>query len=278
MADYTSFRCGGNAKLLLVPETEEQLFSVLKELKEGGERFIVLGNGSNTLFADGLYDGTVIKIGDALGEISIDGNIITAGAGALLSRISKAALDASLEGFEFASGIPGSLGGGIFMNCGAYGGEISQVLVSVRSIDEDGNVRERAVSELRLSYRDSIYMHNGETILSAKIRLKPGDKSGIEAKIADFTERRVTKQPIQYPSAGSFFKRPEGSFAGKLIEDAGLKGVQIGGAQVSPLHAGFIINVGGASATDVTDLMKVVQETVMDRYGVLLEPEVRIID
>ena len=277
MAGYTSFRCGGNAKLLLIPEDGEQLFYVLEKLRRDGEKFMILGNGSNVLFADEGYDGTVVHLGEAFSGIAIDGETVTAGAGALLSRIARAAADASLSGLEFASGIPGSLGGGIFMNAGAYDGEMKNVLLSVQSIRADGQLIERKASELGLGYRRSIFMDNGEVILSAKLGLKPGEKSEIEAKIADFTNRRVTKQPLQFPSAGSFFKRPEGYFAGKLIQDAGLKGLRVGGAMVSPLHAGFLINAGGATATDVIDLMKVVQETVMERFGVLLEPEVRII-
>ena len=196
---------------------------------------------------------------------------------ALLSVISKAVAAEGLSGFEFASGIPGSLGGGVFMNAGAYDGEMKNVLSRVRSVNRKGEIIVRGVNELELSYRHSIFMDNNEIILSAEIELEKGDPEQINAKIADFTQRRITKQPLQYPSAGSFFKRPEGYYAGKLIQDAGLKGVCIGGAMVSPLHAGFIVNTGSATATDIIDLMKVIQETVMEKFSVMLEPEVRII-
>jgi len=295
MAGYSSFRCGGNAALLAEPRSEEQLLFVLKTLISSGAEYMLLGNGSNVLFSDKGYDGAVIHIGAGLDSISFEtltGEALdpfaegaklpyfirmTAGAGAKLAQAAKLVSSAGYTGLEFATGIPGSVGGGLFMNAGAYGGEMKDLVSSARSLDRDGNIIVRDVEDMDLSYRHSIYMENGEAILSVSFELPFGKQDSINAKIAELTEKRITKQPLNYPSAGSFFKRPEGNFAGKLIEDAGLKGLRIGGAMVSELHAGFLINAGGATATDVLDLMHVVRETVMDRFGVLLEPEVRII-
>lgn len=295
MAGYSSFRCGGRAALLAEPGSEEQLLFALGLLRDAGAEYMLLGNGSNVLFSDKGYDGVVVRIASGLDSISFEtltGEALdpfaegaklpyfirmTAGAGAMLAHTAKLAASLSYSGMEFASGIPGSVGGGLFMNAGAYGGELKDVAASARSVDRGGNVIVRSVEDMELSYRHSIYMQNGEAILSVSFELPYGDIGSINEKIADLTVRRTTRQPLNYPSAGSFFKRPEEGFAGKLIEDSGLKGLQIGGAMVSPLHAGFIINVGDASAADVIDLMHVIRETVMDRYGILLEPEVRII-
>ncbi len=277
MADQTSFKCGGRAAIFAVPSSEEALAAMIGILEKEGFPYMFMGNGSNLLFADSGYEGAVIKASEGLGSLKIDGCEISAGAGVSLVRLARQAAASSLTGLEFASGIPGSLGGAVFMNAGAYGGEMKQVLVSVRSMDRQGRVIERRAEELDLSYRHSVFSGNGEFILSAVIRLEKGDKGAIEARMRELAAQRSAKQPLSLPSAGSFFKRPEGYFAGKLIEDCGLKGLQLGGAQISPLHAGFMVNAEGATATDVIDLMKVVQETVMDRFGVLLEPEVRII-
>lgn len=277
MAKYTSFKCGGNAALFAVCESEEALGKTLSLIEEKNLPFLFIGNGSNMLFTDAGFPGLVVKLGEAFEAVSVSGTCITAGAGALLSVISRAAAAEGLTGLEFASGIPGSLGGAVFMNAGAYGGEMKHVLVSVRAMDRKGRVFEIPAEDLDLSYRHSCFEENGMVILSAKLRLEKGDKAAIDAKIKELTLQRTTKQPVAYPSAGSFFKRPEGYFAGKLVQNAGLKGLSVGGAQVSALHAGFVINKGGATATDVIDLMKIVQETVMDKFGVLLEPEVRII-
>ncbi len=295
MAAYSSFRCGGNAALLAEPGSLEQLLFVLETLNSRGAEYMVLGNGSNVLFSDKGYNGAVVHIGAGLADISFEtlpgspldpfaeGALLpyfirmTAGAGAKLAHAAKLVSSAGYAGLEFATGIPGSVGGGLFMNAGAYGGEMKDFVSSARSVDRNGNIIVRDVEEMDLSYRHSVYMENGETILSVSFELPFGKQDEIDAKIAELTEKRTTKQPLSYPSAGSFFKRPEGHFAGKLIEDAGLKGLTVGGAQVSELHAGFLINAGGATATDVLDLMHVIRETVMDKYGVLLEPEVRII-
>ena len=256
---HTSFRCGGAADLYVTPGSLGELMNVLDLVRSQGVPFLVLGNGSNVLFKDGGYHGVVVHIGEGLDRVRIEGQ--TEG----------------LSGLEFACGIPGSLGGAVFMNAGAYGGEMKDVLLSVASVNHLGMMKDRKAEDCGLGYRKSIFMENGETILGVKLFLKPGLRSEIEETMRDYNQRRNSKQPVHLPSAGSFFKRPEGYFAGKLIEDAGLKGLQVGGAQVSPMHAGFLVNNGGATAGDVIDLMRVVQETVADRFGVYLEPEVRIV-
>ncbi len=278
MADYTSFRAGGCARYLVFPEDEEALTAVVREVKEAGVPYYVTGNGSNILVRDGGFPGVIIKIADGFSEIRTEGNRIIAGAGALLSAIAKEAARQSLSGLEFASGIPGSLGGAVYMNAGAYDGEMKNVLETVRLLDpQTGTIREAKAEELELGYRYSKLYETGEIVLGAVMQLQPGDQEEIRGKIRDFTERRTTKQPLSYPSAGSFFKRPEGYFAGKLVQDAGLKGLTVGGAQVSTLHSGFVINIGGATATDIIALMHLVQARVKEQFGVDLEPEVRII-
>ena len=277
MNEYTSFRAGGKADLLLIPDTEEELRNALSEAKERGP-VLILGNGSDTLFKDGGFRGTVIKPGDGFSEITVLGDRIKAGSAALLSQVAKAAQASSLTGLEEVSGIPGSVGGAVFMNAGAYGGEIKDVLESVKAVSrKTGEIMEIPAEKLDLSYRHSIFTETGDVILSAVFRLKPGKQEEIDEKMRDYTERRNSKQPLKYPSAGSFFKRPEGYFAGKLIQDAGLKGLTVGGAQVSEKHSGFIINTGNATATDIIELMHLVQNTVYDKFGVRLEPEVRIV-
>ncbi len=277
MGQQTSFRCGGNAAIFALPSSAEGLAEMIGLLKSRQVPYMFMGNGSNLLFTDAGYAGVVIKAGAAFEEMSVSGREIRAGAGVPLARIARAAASEGLTGLEFASGIPGSLGGAVFMNAGAYGGEMEQVLASVTSMDGSGRLIERKTEELGLSYRRSVFQENGEFILSAVIRLEKGDRDAIEERMRELAAQRSAKQPLNLPSAGSFFKRPEGHFAGRLIEDCGLKGLRVGGAQISPLHAGFVVNCGGATATDVLDLMRVVQETVLDRTGVLLEPEVRII-
>jgi UDP-N-acetylmuramate dehydrogenase len=240
---------------------------------------MVIGNGSNLLVRDSGYCGIILRIGAPFQEVCTDdGQRITAGAGVLLSALSKEACDASLAGLEFASGIPGTVGGAVFMNAGAYDGEISRIIESAEILSKDGS--ETFVlgkEELALSYRHSILQDTGNILLRATFLLEKGDREEIAARIKDLTKRRTEKQPLNYPSAGSFFKRPPGHFAGKLIQDAGLSGLAVGGARISPLHAGFIINTGGATATDIIDLMEIVRGTVFDEFGVMLEPEVRII-
>ena len=279
MSQYTSFKAGGEAKMLVIVETVEELKEVLQTVADSQIKSMMLGNGSNTLFKDSGYDGVVIKLGEAFSACEhLGGGRVVAGASVLMSVLAKYLLRESLSGFEFASGIPGSLGGAVFMNAGAYGGELKDILVSAKAVSRDGSeVREFTAEELELSYRHSALEDNGYIVISAQLQLQPGVQEEIQAKMRELMEKRNTKQPVQYPSAGSTFKRPEGYFAGKLIEDAGLKGVSVGGAQVSVLHSGFVINRGGATATDILDLMTLVQNTVYDQFGVKLEPEVRII-
>ena len=265
LSTCTTFRCGGPADRLVVVDSKEELLEALKL-----PRPFILGNGSNVLFADAGYRGTVIKFGPGLSKVQVRGCKVKAGAGALLANAAKAACAKGLSGMEFATGIPGSVGGAVFMNAGAYDGCIADIVTKVDSMPQ--------LEEYGLSYRHSAFMDRGAIILGAEFTLKRGDQEEIDAKVADFSMRRRTKQPLSYPSAGSFFKRPEGYFAGKLIQDAGLKGRTVGGAQVSELHAGFIINIGGATTKDITDLMHIVQQEVADRFGVELVPEVRIIE
>ena len=279
MKAYTSFKAGGNAAALVTVETVEELQQVLADVASCGMPSMLLGNGSNTLFKDSGYQGVVIKLGESFAHCSHEGGgRVTAGASVLMSVLAKYLLRESLAGFEFASGIPGSLGGAVFMNAGAYGGELKDILVSAKAVSRDGSeVREFTAEELQLSYRHSALEDNGYIAVSAVLQLEPGNPEEIQGKMRELMEKRNSKQPVQYPSAGSTFKRPEGYFAGKLIEDAGLKGVAVGGAQVSVLHSGFVINTGGATATDILDLIRLVQNTVYDKFGVKLEPEVRII-
>lgn len=274
---HTSFRCGGAADLFVTPGSLGELMNVLDLVRTKNIPYLVLGNGSNVLFKDGGYHGVVIRIGEGMDRVRIEGQTVFAEPGVSLAKLAKMVAEEGLSGLEFACGIPGSLGGAVFMNAGAYDHELKEVLLSVSSINHLGMMKDRKAEDCGLGYRHSIFMENGEVILGVKLFLKPDSRMDISDRMKEYTLRRNSKQPVHLPSAGSFFKRPEGHFAGKLIEDAGLKGLQIGGAQVSPMHAGFIVNNGGATATDVLDLMRVVQETVLDKSGVMLEPEVRIV-
>lgn len=283
MSKYTSFKAGGAAALLVEVKSVAQLKEVLELVCEKNAPHMILGNGSNTLFKDSGYDGVVITLSqdfaDVYVEESEDGKYaVTAGASVLLSVLAKTLLKESLTGFEFASGIPGSLGGALFMNAGAYGGEMKQIVKCVRAVSPDG-LEERvfSVEEMDFGYRHSALEKNGYIAVEAVLELVKGDKEQIAAEMKELATKRNSKQPVNYPSAGSTFKRPEGHFAGKLIEDAGLKGVTVGGAQVSTLHSGFVINKGDATATDILDLIALVQNRVYDETGIMLEPEVRII-
>ncbi len=274
MDRHTSFRTGGNAACFVEPGNAEQLARILSYLQKTEQDYFVLGNGTNLLISDLGYDGVVIYIGDKMGKISVDGSRITVQAGALLSQTAKAAMEASLTGMEFASGIPGSIGGAMMMNAGAYDGEMSQIVESVTVLDPSG---ERMILEnetMEFGYRTSILKNRPFVVTEVTLRLKEGDREQIQAKMADFAARRREKQPLQFPSAGSTFKRPEGYFAGKLIMDSGLRGYRIGGAQVSEKHCGFIINCGNASSQDISELMDEVIQRVKERFGVTLEPEV----
>lgn len=275
MSAHCAFRIGGPADLFLEPGSEAELIETLLFLREMGERPIVIGNGTNLLVRDEGVRAPVVHIGEALGGISADGIILTAGAGASLSRIATAARDAGLSGFEFAHGIPGSLGGAIVMNAGAYGGEMKDVTVSVRYLDEGCALRETA--DLGFSYRRSRFSEGEGVILGAALRLRPGDPAEIAARMHELWERRSSSQPLSKPSAGSAFKRPATGYAAAMIDGAGLKGFKVGGAQVSEKHAGFVINAGGATCADVLALMAHIQEAVEREYGILLEPEVKLI-
>ena len=273
---YTTLRVGGPADLFAEPEDEDQLRCLLSIAREAGLPLLVMGNGSNLLVRDGGFRGLVIRLGKAFGKIDCRGKEITAQSGALMSALSRAARDAGLTGLEFAQGIPGTVGGAVYMNAGAYGGEVGKLIRSVRVLD--GNkIREVPGEEMAFGYRHSRAMEEKWIVLSAVFSLEAGDVAEIDAAMRDFAARRKEKQPLEYPSAGSFFKRPEGYFAGRLIEDAGLKGLQKGGAQVSEKHAGFLINRGGATAADFLKLMQAVQTAVKERSGVDLVPEVRIV-
>lgn len=278
MKDYTSFKAGGKANKMVICEREDEVIETLREIKEKNEKYIMLGNGSNTLVKDSGFSGTVIKLGDSFSKIIRTGNNLVCGGNTLMSVVAKYALREGLTGFEFASGIPGSIGGAFFMNAGAYGGEIKDIAKSAKIISRDTlELKEVGLSDMGLSYRHSVFQENGDIILSVEISLEEGNKSEIESTMKDLAKKRNSKQPVQFPSAGSFFKRPEGHFAGKLIQDSGMKGVSVGGAQVSELHSGFIINKGNATATDIIQLMELVQKKVYEKFGVSLEPEVRII-
>lgn len=277
MKKHISFRVGGPADILVKPNTEEELSSLVKFIKKENIPYLIIGNGSNLLVRDGGIRGVVIELSDNFNNFEIDGNLIKVQSGALLSIVGKAALREELKGFEFASGIPGTLGGALAMNAGAYGGEMKHIVKSVRLMDMDGNIHELSNEEMEFDYRKSILSRERYIVLSAIIELEKGNYDEIKEKMADFTQRRVTKQPLSLPSAGSTFKRPPGYFAGKLIEDSGLRGLTLRGAQVSEKHCGFVVNLGNATAKDILDLIYVVKSTVNAKFGVILEEEVKIL-
>ena len=276
MDRYTTFRIGGPADVMFFPETPQEILVAQALATESGVPVTVIGCGSNLLVSDAGIRGLVIALGKPFSRIEVRGNAIFAQAGARLSAVANAALAHGLTGLEFASGIPGSVGGGAYMNAGAYGGQLSDVLTEVELLRDGMAVRVPA-SEMDFGYRHSAAMESGALITGATFALQPGDPEEIRARMDDLNGRRRDKQPLEYPSAGSTFKRPEGYFAGALIEQAGLKGCRIGGAMVSEKHAGFIVNAGGATAQNVFELIMRVQHTVLDRSGVWLEPEVRLI-
>ena len=282
LASHTTFQIGGPAVFWCTPKTVDQLRRTLALCRENGVRTYLLGNGSNTLFADEGYDGAVIDLrGLNFGptaEPRPDGSTrLTAGAGLTLGRLCAVAQQQSLAGIAFACGIPGTIGGAVYMNAGAYGGEMKDVLTEVTVMDEEGEIVTLPADKLELGYRTSIIKTAGYIVLEAKLQLKEGNPEVIRETMKDLTIRRTTKQPLEYPSAGSTFKRPEGYFAGKLIMDSGLAGYQVGGAQVSEKHCGFVINAGGATARDVRTLMDNVRDIVYKKYGVTLEPEVKFL-
>ena len=278
MSQHTSFRVGGPVSLMAFPNREEELSQLLRLAKEEGVSPFFLGRGSNLLAADEGVDAFVIKLAGGLNRLELEGETtVYAGSGVTLAQTALFAAEHGLTGLEFAHGIPGTVGGGVFMNAGAYGGELSQVLRSVDCLDETGVPHRLSGEELELGYRHSVFSHRPWLITGARMTLQPGDAAEIRAKMADLMQRRRSKQPLDYPSAGSTFKRPEGHFAGGLIEQCGLKGASVGGAQVSEKHAGFVINTGGATCQDIIRLIRSVRNTVQRETGVLLEPEVRML-
>lgn len=277
MKNHTTFRIGGPADFFVTPHSEEELLKVLSFLRKEQIPYFIMGNGSNLLVSDEGFRGVVICLASALTDIQVSEHTISALAGARLAAIASKAQQASLTGLEFAAGIPGTLGGACVMNAGAYGGEMKQVLTKVRCIDREGNVRTYLPEQMELGYRSSAFMRDHLTVVSAEMTLKDGNQDEISARMADLRQRRQSKQPLEYPSAGSTFKRPEGYFAGKLIMDAGLRGFSVGGAQVSEKHCGFVINKGNATATDVRALISEVRKRVKDQFGVELQPEVRFL-
>lgn len=274
MSRHTTFRIGGEAACFIRISSEEQLRKLIPYFENVGVEYFVLGKGSNLLVGDKGYPGVILQISDACQQIEAEENRLQVQAGAALSKVALFAMERGLEGLEFAAGIPGTVGGGVVMNAGAYGGEMKQVVESVRVLSPEGEILTLDNDTMEFGYRTSIIRNRNFTVLSVTFRLREGNREEIRARIEDFQKRRMEKQPLNYPSAGSTFKRPEGYFAGKLIMDAGLRGFQIGDARVSDKHCGFVVNVGKATARDVTDVIEEVQEKVRERFGVSLEREV----
>lgn len=277
MKSHTTFKIGGPADYLIFPSSMEEMRQIFRLLKEFGIPYTILGNGSNVLVRDKGVRGAIIKFNSPFSDIRLEGNRILAGAGASLRDVSLFAADHGLTGMEFAIGIPGSLGGAVFMNAGAYGGEMLDVVSRVRSVAKDGTIHEFGAKDLELGYRHSIFQKNGHAICEVELTLALGEGATIRVKMEDFTRRREERQPLEMPSAGSTFKRPTGYFAGTLIDQTGLKGLKVGGAQVSEKHAGFVVNTGNATAEDVLGLIAEVQKRVYEKHEVKLFPEVRII-
>lgn len=274
MKEYTTFRVGGEAECLIMIRQEEELVKLIPYLNKIEQEYFILGNGSNLLVGDKGYRGIVLKLDGEMEQITVDGTHITAKAGALLSKVAVTARDNGLTGLEFAAGIPGSIGGGIVMNAGAYDGEMKQVVESVRVMDCDGQINVLDNDTMEFGYRTSIIKNRPFIVLEVALRLAEGDREQIGARMEELMQLRRSKQPLEYPSAGSTFKRPEGYYAGKLIMDAGLRGYRIGGAQVADKHCGFIINTGKATAADIREVIEEVQQRVRERFHVSLEPEV----
>lgn len=274
MKEYTTFRVGGEAECILMIHQEEELAKLIPYLNQIEQEYFILGNGSNLLVGDKGYRGIVLKFDGEMEQIEVEGTRVTAKAGALLSKVAVAAKENGLTGLEFAAGIPGSIGGGVVMNAGAYDGEMKQVVEYVRVMDSDGQITTLDNDTMEFGYRTSIIKNRPYTVLEIVLQLAEGDCEQIGAKMDELAQLRRSKQPLEYPSAGSTFKRPEGHYAGKLIMDAGLRGYRIGGAQVSDKHCGFIINTGKATAADIREVIEEVQERVKERFRVSLEPEV----
>ncbi len=280
MSKHITFRVGGRAKYFVEPENVEGVCKVIKLLKTKKDMpYFVMGNGSNLLVTDKGYDGVIVRLGNKISNIFVSGNTIKVEAGAMLTRVAKFACEKGLAGMERISGIPGTIGGAVTMNAGAYGGEIKDIIVSAKVLDvESGELLTLTKDELELSYRHSIIMEKNYIVLEAEFLLENGNKDEIINIMNECTVQRKSKQPLEYGSAGSTFKRPEGYFAGKLIQDAGLAGYMVGGAQVSEKHCGFVINKSNATATDVLEVIKHVQECVLEKFGVKLETEVCILE
>ncbi len=277
MSEHTTFKIGGPADYFVSVTKESEVHNVISWAKESNVPYMIIGNGSNMLVSDKGIRGLVIEVGKNFANIRCEGEKIYAQAGALLSRVAKMAMNESLIGMEEISGIPGTIGGAVYMNAGAYGGEISSCIDTVKYLDSDGEIKTVTAEECHFGYRTSIFEAGDKIVLSVVFSLKKGNPVEIKEKMADYTNRRKTKQPLAFPSAGSTFKRPEGHFAGALIENAGLKGFTIGNAQISELHAGFVINLGGATAEDVMGVIRHAQKVVKEKYDVFLEPEIRLI-
>lgn len=277
MRCHTTFRIGGPADYFLLPETKDQVAELLEVCRREKLPYFILGNGSNLLVSDKGFRGAVIQLFKNMSEITVQGTCLRAQSGALLSSVSHKAMEFGLTGFEFAGGIPGTMGGAAVMNAGAYGGELKDVLEEVTVVTPEGEIRVIPASELAMGYRTSLVKQKGYIVVEAVIRLQTGDKEEIRARMKELSRLRISKQPLEYPSAGSTFKRPQGYFAGKLIMDAGLRGYRIGDAQVSEKHCGFVINTGQATAAEVRQLMTEVSERVQSKFGVALEPEVKFL-
>lgn len=277
MKKHTSFKIGGPADIMILPKTIEEVTSVINICRNESIDYFIIGNGSNILVRDKGIRGIVIKLSEYLNKVEVNGDKIIAQSGALLSVVSKFALENSLTGLEFASGIPGSLGGAVAMNAGAYGGEMKDVISNVKCLDKEGNLVEYSNEELNFEYRYSRVQKEELIVLEVEMILSKGNYDDIKSTMNELAYKRNLKQPLHLPSAGSTFKRPKGYYAGKLIEDAGLKGLRMGNAQVSDKHSGFIVNLGNATAEEVINLIRVVQKVVYDKFGVNLEPEVKIL-
>ncbi|WMJ90170.1 UDP-N-acetylmuramate dehydrogenase [Anaerocolumna sp. MB42-C2] len=279
LARHTTFLIGGPARFLVLPESAQEVAAAVKLCMTENMPYYIMGNGSNLLVSDKGYRGTVIKLGKSFGKVFIDEEKYTvrAEAGVLLSKLANEIAEHSLTGFEFAAGIPGTLGGAVTMNAGAYDGDMKQTILEAVLLDKDGNILRLNKEELKMGYRTTIIQENHYIVLEALFGFKPGIKEDILSKIKELNARRREKQPLEYPSAGSTFKRPEGYYAGKLIMDSGLRGYQVGNAQVSEKHCGFVINTGGATAGEVKTLISDVIEIVNNKFGVVLEPEVKLL-
>ena len=277
MKEHTSFKIGGPVDIMIVPKDDEEILKAIKVCRDNKIEAFIMGNGSNLLVRDGGIRGVVIQLNDNFNHIEVKGNKIYAQAGALLTAVSRRAMENSLTGIEFANGIPGSIGGAVTMNAGAYGGEMKDVISKVRLIDKKNNILEYSNEMMKFKYRNSKVVEDGLIVIGVELQLKEGNGDKIKDTMRDLTEKRTSKQPLNLPSGGSTFKRPEGYYAGKLIDDANLRGFKHGGAQISEKHCGFVVNVDNATCKDVLELIKIVQNTVRDKYKVELETEIKII-